>query len=72
MLFIRRKKGEAVIINDTIRIAIDEVQGKSVKLSFSYSEGTSVLREEIFERIRQENEKAQGAVSLIEKVLNHG
>lgn len=72
MLFIRRKTGESIIINDSIHVQIEDIQGKSVKLSFICPEGTSVLRQEVFDRIRYENQKAQESLSLIQKALQHG
>ena len=56
MLYLTRKKGEAVMIDDGIEITVVEIHGKSVKLGFSYPEGTRVLRQEVFERIQREQQ----------------
>jgi len=55
MLYLTRKVGESVIINNTIELTVIEVRGKSAKLGFTFLADASVLRKELFERIRQEN-----------------
>lgn len=55
MLYLTRKVGESVIINNTIELTVVEVRGKSAKLGFTFPADASVLRKELFERIRQEN-----------------
>ncbi len=55
MLFLTRKVGESVIINNDIELTVIEVRGKSAKLGFTFPADASVLRKEIYERIRQEN-----------------
>lgn len=71
MLFISRKIGEAIIINDGIRIQVESVQGKSVKLSFACPAGTVVLRQEIHDRIRAENQAAEASAAFIKETLTH-
>lgn len=58
MLYLTRKIGESVIINDDIEVTVVEVRGKSIKLGFTYPPGASVLRRELFEKIQQENREA--------------
>lgn len=60
MLFLTRKVGESVIINDKIEITVIEVRGKSAKLGFTFPPEASVLRKEIHERIMRENIAAAG------------
>ncbi len=55
MLYLTRKVGEAVIINDTIELTVVEVRGKSAKLGFTFPPDATVLRKELHERIKQEN-----------------
>lgn len=55
MLYLTRKVGEAVIINDKIELTVVEVRGKSAKLGFTFPPDASVLRKELYERIKQEN-----------------
>jgi len=58
MLYLTRKVGESVIINDTIEVTVVEVRGKSIKLGFVFPPEVSVLRREIHERIKDENKAA--------------
>ena len=55
MLYLTRKIGESVVINDSIELTVVEVKGRSVKLGFSFPPSASVLRKELYERIREEN-----------------
>lgn len=59
MLYLTRKKGESVMIDGVIEVTVVGIHGKSVKLGFTYPEGTRVLRREVFERIQLE--KSGGA-----------
>ncbi len=54
MLYLTRKIGESVIINDSIEVTVVAVRGKSTKLGFTFPPEASVLRREIHERIRAE------------------
>lgn len=58
MLFLTRKKGESVMVGDSVEITVIELHGSSVKLGFTYPDGTRVLRREVFDRIKQEQEDA--------------
>jgi carbon storage regulator len=61
MLYLTRKIGESVVINDTIEVTVVEVRGKSIKLGFTFPPDASVLRREIHERIKEENRAAAEA-----------
>ena len=58
MLYLTRKVGESVIINDTIEVTVVEVRGRSIKLGFTFPADASVLRREIYEKIQAENRAA--------------
>jgi len=58
MLYIGRKLGESVIINDDIKVTVIDIKGKSVKLGILYPEHAQVHREEVYDRIRAENRSA--------------
>ena len=64
MLYLQRRIGEAVIINNAIEVRVVEVKGKTVKLGFTFPPEASVLREELFDQIRRENEAAAANASL--------
>ena len=71
MLYLTRKIGESVIINDTIEVTVVEVRGKSIKLGFTFPPEVSVLRREIHDRIKEENRAAATAAgSDIEVTIN--
>ncbi len=55
MLYLTRKIGESVIINDNIEVTVVDIRGKSIKLGFTFPSDATVLRREIHERIQAEN-----------------
>jgi carbon storage regulator len=61
MLYLTRRSGEAVIINNAIEVRVVELKGKSVKLGFTFPSDATVLREEVFLQIKAENEAALAA-----------
>lgn len=58
MLYLTRKLGESVMVNDNVEITVVEVRGKSIKLGFTFPPDVTVLRREIFDRIQEENRAA--------------
>ena len=63
MLFLTRKIGESVVINDNIEVTIVEVRGRSIKLGFDFPPDVTVLRRELFDKIQEENRAAAGAAA---------
>lgn len=63
MLYLTRKVGESVVVNDTIEITVVEVRGRSIKLGFTYPPDVTVLRRELYEKIQDENRAAAAAGS---------
>ncbi len=61
MLYLTRKVGESIIINDNIEITVVEVRGRSIKLGFTFPPEVSVLRRELYEKIQAENRAAAEA-----------
>ncbi|WP_119459760.1 carbon storage regulator CsrA [Rhodospirillaceae bacterium SYSU D60014] len=61
MLYLTRKVGESIVINESIEVTVVEVRGKSIKLGFTFPPEASVLRREIFDRIQAENQAATEA-----------
>lgn len=55
MLYLTRKVGESIVINDNIEITVVEVRGKSAKIGFVFPSDVSVLRRELYEKIKAEN-----------------
>lgn len=61
MLYLTRKIGESVVINDDIEVTVIGVRGKSVKLGFTFPDSATVLRREIHDRVTEENRRAAGS-----------
>jgi carbon storage regulator len=55
MLYLSRKIGESIIINNSIELTVIEVRGKTVKLGFNFPPDATVLRKEIYDKIIAEN-----------------
>jgi carbon storage regulator len=67
MLYLTRKVGESVVINDNIEVTVVEVRGKSIKLGFEFPPEISVLRRELYDKIQEENRAAAStATDLLE------
>jgi len=64
MLYLTRKVGETIIINDDIEMTVVEIRGKSAKIGFDFPPTASVLRKEIYERIQEENQAAANPTGL--------
>ncbi len=58
MLILTRKQGEHITIGNDIRISILDVRGKSVRIGIEAPRSTIILREEIYQKIQQENQQA--------------
>lgn len=58
MLVITRKKGESILIGDDIEISISKIEDGSVKLAIKAPKEMTILRKELFEEIKSENEEA--------------
>ena len=69
MLYLTRKIGESVIINDDIEVTVVDIRGKSIKLGFTFPQSASVLRREIYERIQEENRAAALGEDALAEVL---
>jgi carbon storage regulator len=55
MLYLTRKIGESIIINNSIELTVVEVRGKAVKLGFLFPKEATILRKELHEKIMQQN-----------------
>lgn len=70
MLYLTRKPGQAVIVNQTIEIRVVEVRGRAVKLGFTFPEDASVVREEVFVAIKEANQAAVDAAQALPGLKN--
>ena len=58
MLYLSRRAGEAVIINNAIEVRVVEVRGEPCAWASASRPKSSVLREEVFLQVREGNEAA--------------
>lgn len=58
MLYLTRKVGESVVVNDNIEITVVEVRGRTIKLGFTFPPDVTVLRRELYDKIQAENRAA--------------
>ncbi len=63
MLVLTRKLGEGIVIGDGIRVTVMDIRGKQVKLAIDAPKEVTVHREEIYQRIVEENRQAVSADS---------
>ncbi|MBM3613793.1 MAG: carbon storage regulator [Alphaproteobacteria bacterium] len=61
MLYLTRKTGQTIVINDNIEVTVIEVKGRAVKLGLTFPPEATVLRKEIHEKILRENIEAARA-----------
>lgn len=64
MLVLTRKVGESIRIGDNIKLTVIEADGSNIKLGIDAPRSVKVHREEVFERILEENKQA----AQVEKV----
>jgi carbon storage regulator len=58
VLVLTRKVGEGIAIGDDVKIVVMMVKGKQVRLGIKASPTTIVHREEVYQRIKDENQSA--------------
>ncbi len=67
MLVLTRRAGESIRVGDDITITIVESDGHNVKLGIEAPRSVTVHREEVFQRILEENRKAASDGSEAQK-----
>ncbi len=58
MLILTRKSGESIIIGDDIKITVVNIEGSQVRLGVDAPRDITVHRQEVYDRIVQENKMA--------------
>ncbi len=58
MLVLTRKPGEGIIIGDDVKITIVELKGGGVRIGVDAPRDMKVHRQEVFDRIKEENMEA--------------
>lgn len=61
MLTISRRQGERILIGDDIVVEIVEVSGGTVRVGITAPREQRIFREELWERVKEENEAAARA-----------
>lgn len=61
MLILTRRVGETIMIGDDVAVTVLGVKGNQVRVGVNAPKETSVHREEIYERIKREEQAAGGA-----------
>jgi len=64
MLYLTRRIGQTVLINESISVTVVETRGKTVKLGFDFPANVSILRQELYEKIQSENQSAARSLDL--------
>ncbi len=60
MLILTRRVGETLVIGDDVTVTVLGVKGNQVRLGVNAPRDLPVHREEIYERIQQENQVVAG------------
>ena len=58
MLAKKKKKGEALVINNNIEVTVLEIRGDQIKIGISAPKDVPVYRKEVYLQIQKENEAA--------------
>jgi carbon storage regulator len=58
MLILTRKIGESILVGDNIRLVVLEIRGRQIRLGIEAPADIVVLREEIAQRLTDENRRA--------------
>lgn len=58
MLILTRRPGESLYLGENIKITVLGMQGKQVKLGLEVPSDTTVYREEVYNRVIEENRRA--------------
>lgn len=58
MLILTRRPGESLYVGDSIRITVLSLQGRQVKIGIDLPADMIVYREEIYQRVKEENRRA--------------
>lgn len=67
MLILSRRIKESLRIGDDILLTVLEVQGDVVRLGIEAPRGVTILREELYQQVSQENIAALKAKIIIEE-----
>lgn len=69
MLILTRKKNQSLRIGDDIVVTIVEVQGDQVRLGIAAPQDVRVLRQELYDAVRDSNTQAAGTMQHLDVLL---
>ena len=69
MLILTRKAGQSIRIGDDIEICVLEVKGKQARIGIKAPGGLPIHRDEVFQRIKQENIEAATTPEDIDSIF---
>jgi carbon storage regulator len=58
MLILTRRAGQSLYVGDNIRVTVLGIQGKQVKIGLELPEDMAVYRDEVYQRVMEENRMA--------------
>ncbi len=70
MLEKKRKKGEALMINNDIEITVLDIKGEQVKIGISAPKQVPVYRKEVYLQIQEANKEAANNTASVEQLAN--
>jgi carbon storage regulator len=68
MLILTRRVGETLMIGDDVTVTVLGVKGNQVRIGVNAPKDVSVHREEIYERIKKEQQLQQQGLSDVENL----
>ncbi|HDL89314.1 MAG TPA: carbon storage regulator [Thermodesulforhabdus norvegica] len=70
-LVLSRKEGESIRIGDSIQIVVTEIGPNRVKLGIKSPRSIPVYREELYQKIQEENRKAAQITNVVLDEAGH-
>jgi len=67
MLVLSRQRDESIFIGDNIKITIVDIRGDKVRLGIEAPSEIPVHRQEVYEAIQREQQRASGATVEVRK-----
>ncbi len=65
MLVLTRRRGEAIVVGDDVKIVVLEVNGDQVRLGVEAPRTVTVHREEVYQEILAQNERAAMSKKIV-------
>ena len=71
MLVMGRKRGESILIGDNVEVTIVNIDENSVKIAINAPREVTILRKELYNKIKEENKEAALKSSELLKRLSN-